>query len=235
MLKHENRKFLLAVSLLFLSILVTYKIPHRLVSVSELLIKPFQNGNRTFFTSGIVPFVLFFVGISLLFSLKRYARRSKLLLFLVIIIVIIPFMKLSIDISRSLFYLVTQANFKTIDMEDSRINIQEVNDTMVASFQLELKDYSWSRKEFKVRIYLPEELSSYSGIDVYEPDMSYRTGGYLKTFIVDAPLVFKITDETAVSQLFLSDWRSGRIVYELYNEEEVIKIIDQGYNQRIKR
>lgn len=137
-------------------------------------------------------------------------------------------MKWSIDMSRSVYYLATHAKLKTIDMKDSNLSISAQNDKLTVSVHLDLIDYGWDQKEFKLRVYLPVTLSEFCDVDVYEFDKLYFTHGKKSNLIINETFVICLEDRVHIDGVSRIDWYQQEIIYELFNNEESIQIVDHG-------
>ena len=87
----DNKKLIWYLGIIFIAILLTYKLPHNSNSIIQYVISPIRVGNNSvFYLSGIIPLVLLIIGISGLFKLERFRSTSKLLIFITIILLVIP-------------------------------------------------------------------------------------------------------------------------------------------------
>ena len=117
---------------------------------------------------------------------------------------------------------------KTVDIVDANVNLGSSNDKLTINFKLELIDYSRGQNKFKIRAYLPKELSEYTGKEFYEFEKDYITYGNRNKMDVEEHIVINSDNEDARRSLTDSQWYQKDFEYELYNEKEVIKVIDHG-------
>ena len=100
-LSKDNKMLIKYLGIIFISTLLTYKLPHDSYSIIQYIIRPIRYKGSTIYLTGIIPLVLFFIGIKGLFKIERFADKSKILLFIVIILIIIPIMKGTLDFTRT--------------------------------------------------------------------------------------------------------------------------------------
>lgn len=230
MLSKDNKKFFIYTGILYLAVFLSYKIPHDSRSLAEIIIKPIRDGGSVFYPSSLVCLVIFIIGIYGFLQLERFSKRSKLLIFLLLIMLFLPFIKWSVDMGRTAYYSLVQNNLRSVDIEDSNITFNGVNDKLVITVNFTLVDYGNSQKQFKCRVYLPETLSKLTGIEIYEPQTVYITNGkHAKQAIIET---FDVNLKEGVSfdQLVSSNFNYEDATYELYNDKETVKIIDYGYS-----
>ncbi|MGO1469222.1 MAG: hypothetical protein ACTHW2_04290 [Tissierella sp.] len=227
----DNKNLLKYLGILFLTVLLTYKLPHDSYSIIEYIIPPIKTkGGGVFYLSGIVPLILFIIGVKGLFKLERFEDNSKLLLFFVTIIIVIPLMKWTIDVSRTNYHWIKDDGLKSIEIEESSISLTGSDDEIVMNVSLELKDYSRSRNEFKIRVYLPENLKEHTGKRFYDLENYYIThNGRRNTSTIEEDIAIKsINGEEEAERLFDSNWYLEDMKYELYNNEEKVEFIQHG-------
>jgi len=213
--------------MLLLSVLLSYKIPHDSYSVAQYIIKPIRNeGGGVFYPSSLIPLTIGLIGIIEFVNLERFANKSKILITLLALVIIIPLMKWSIDFTRTNYYWIRQDHLNAVDIEDPHISLSSINNKVTINMAFDLKDYSRSKNEFKIRVYLPKSLSEFSGIKTYESEKSYLTYGNRNKLSVDESIV--IDSNKDINQIFDSKWYREDVIYELYNEDEVIRIIEHG-------
>lgn len=71
-------------------------------------------------------------------------------------------------------------------------------------------------------------FKEYVGIDSYELKNEYRTHGTRQKVKVDEQISVKLEDEDILTNLNDTDWNNEDIIYEIYNENEVVRYIDHG-------
>ena len=107
-LSTDNKRMIFSLIMLFLAVLVSYKIPHDSYSVAQYILKPIKSGNSTFYSSGLIPLVFGLIGIIEFINLERSASKSQIVLFLFVIAIILPFMKWSLDFTRTNYNWINQ-------------------------------------------------------------------------------------------------------------------------------
>ncbi|AFS78725.1 hypothetical protein Curi_c17180 [Gottschalkia acidurici 9a] len=224
----DNKKLLKYLGIMFISVLITYKLPHDSYSIIEHIIMPIEYKDSVVYLSGIIPLVLLFISIKGIFNLKRAEGRNKLLLFLMIITVIMPMMKWSLDITRTGYYWIKKDSLRSVDIGDSKVSLSGSNDKLTMTLNLELIDYGMTQNNFKIRVYLPKALKTYNNQDFYELENEYLTNGNRRKRTIREEIVLNLNDKNGMEKLFDSKWHWEDLKYELYNEDEVVEIIKRG-------
>jgi hypothetical protein len=227
-LSKDNKRLLKYLGIIFIAVLLTYKLPHDSYSIIQYIIRPIRYKNSTIYLSGIIPLILFIIGIKGLFKLERFAHRSKILIFIVVTFIIIPVMKSTLDFTRTSYYALKGTGLRAVDIVDANADLTSSNKELAIDLKLELIDYGKRGNEFKIRVHLPEKLSEYTGKEFYEFEKNYVTHGNRNKIKIDEQIVIKSDNDNLYSTLSGSQWYLDEFEYELYNEKEVIKIIDRG-------
>ena len=225
----ENKKLLQYLGIILIAVLLTYKLPHDSYSIIQYIIPPIKGENSVTHLSGIVPLILFIIGIKGLFNLERFADKSRLLIFMAVVLVLIPAMKWTLDLSRTNYHWIKGDGLKAIDIEESDISVRTSNDEKVISMTLELKDYSRKQNKFKVRVYLPQGLRDHVGEEFYNFESDYYTHGRRSISNIREEIGIKPNDDYETSELSDSKWYWEDVKYELYNDEEKVEIIRHGF------
>jgi hypothetical protein len=90
----DIKRLIIYLGLLFLAVVLTYKLPYDSYSISQYIIPPIKTGPGGYvYLSGLLPSALYLIGIIGILSLERFANKSKLMILLVIIIAVVPTMK----------------------------------------------------------------------------------------------------------------------------------------------
>lgn len=140
-------------------------------------------------------------------------------------------MNLSLDFTRTNYHWIMRDGLNAVDIADSNIDLSGSDDQLTINFNIKLIDYSRSRNEFKIRVYLPKSLSDYVGKEFYEFENDYRTYGNRNILNVKEQIVVKSDNNYSQQRLFDSGWYLEDVEYELYNKEEAIKIIEHGQQE----
>jgi len=93
---------------------------------------------------------------------------------------------------------------------------------------LSIKDYSRGNNTFKIRVYLPKTLSETLGLEYYDLENTYMTHDGSNGGLVQEDIVFDRVDIDSKMNLYESNWHYEKVVYELYNDNQTITIIDYG-------
>ena len=225
----ENKKALQYLGIIFIAVLLTYKLPHDSYSITQYIIPPIRGENSVTHLSGILPLVLFIIGIKGLLNLERFADKSRLLIFIAVVLVIIPGMKWTLDVSRTNYHWIKGDGLKAIDIDESDISLKRVNDEKIISITLKLKDYGRKQNRFKIRVYLPKGIDAYIDEEFYDFERDYYTHGNRSASNIHEDIIIKLNNNYEAGELSDSQWYWEDVVYELYNDEEKIKIIRHGY------
>lgn len=223
----DNKNLLKYLGVVFIAVLLTYKLPHDSYSIVEYIIPPIRNNNSVIYLSGLVPLVLFVVGIKGLFKLERFKDKSKLLVFIAVIVILIPLMRWTLDFSRTNYHWIKDDGLKAIDIEDANISLSGSDSKTTVKVNMELKDYGRKQNKFKIRMYLPESLNLYTGKEFYEFENYHFTYGNRNITNIEEEIVLEF-DSEKTEELFESKWYWENVEYELYNDDEAIKIIQHG-------
>lgn len=223
----DNKKLFKTLGIIFIAVLLTYKLPHNSYSIIQYIIPPIRSNNSVIYLSGLVPLILFIIGIKGLFNLERFKDKSKLLVFIIVLIIVIPLMKWTLDFSRTNYHWLKNDGLNAIDIQDSNISLSGFDNEMTVNVSIELKDYSRKQNRFKVRIYLPESLNTYTDKEFYEFENYYFTHGNRNITNIEEEIVLEL-DKEEINELFESKWHWENVEYEIYNDEETIKIIQHG-------
>ncbi|ERK30115.1 hypothetical protein [Clostridium intestinale] len=222
----DNKKLFKYLGIIFISVLICYKLPHSSYSIIEYIIRPIRINYTTIYLAGLVPLVLFIIGIKGLFKLKRNEKKSKFFIFIVTVFVIIPIMKWSLGFARSSYHFIIKDGLNSLDIIDSKVNLGSNNNDFSINVNMEIIDYGSSNKDFKVKVYLPKSLTDILGEEVYDLERSYNTYGHKGKIYVNEKIVLKNVNEKMHGEIFKTMWSFDPIRYELYNNDQSIKIVD---------
>lgn len=137
----DNKKLILYLVIIFIAVLLTYKLPHNSYSIIQYIIPPIRLGNNSvLYLSGLVPLVLIIIGIRGLFKLERFRNTSKLLIFITIVLLVIPVMNWGLDFSRTNYHWIKDDGLMALDIEKSNISLSSTDDEMIINIKLDLKD-----------------------------------------------------------------------------------------------
>ena len=71
-----------------------------------------------------------------LFKIERFAGKSKLLIFIAVVLIFVPAMKGTLDFSRTNYHSIKGDGLEAVDIEESNMSINSTNDEMVISINL---------------------------------------------------------------------------------------------------
>lgn len=226
-MKSETKKLLQYTAVLFLMVLISKQLPHTSYSMIEYIIRPFKIGNGTMKLSGIVPLILFIFCVRGIFRLEKF-KNSKVVTFLVIVIAILPIMNWTIDMTRTGYHFIRRDGLNGIDFEESKISLLGYEDTVTLNVNITIRDYSRGNDEFKIRVYLPKTMSESLDLEYYDLDNTYITHGGSYGLSVQEDIVLHNVDIKNKNNLFQSNWHQEKVIYELYNDDQTIRIVDYG-------
>lgn len=106
-------------------------------------------------------------------------------------------------------------------------NCHIINTIIKHSLNLKLKDYDKSTNKFKFRVYLPKSISEYSALKTYESKNFYISNGNHEKFDITESIVVNL-DNNTIQKILDSKWYYEEVKYELYNEKEIVEIINHG-------
>lgn len=224
-MKKDNKRLLQYLGLIFIAVLLVYRLPYRPYSIIQYLIPPIKLGNNSrLYLSGLIPLIIFIIAIQGLFKLERFKGKSKVVIFFLVLIILIPLMNWILDVSRTNYHWIKGDELKAIEIEESSISLNGSSEETSLSFTLDIKDYSKKANNFKIRIVLPENMSRYTDKKTYELDDDYFTYGRRDLNHIEGRVDLELKDEDTQRQLFESDWSGEEIEYEFYNEKEKFRL-----------
>lgn len=226
-MEKDNKNLLKYLAIILAVVLLTYELPHDSYSIIEYIIPPIPTSKGTIFISGFIPLVLFIIGIRGIFKLERFKYKSKIFVFLTVIIIVIPLMIWTLDYARTTIHWVRGDGLAAVDIEESNIGLSGSESEVNMDIELELKDYSRKENKFKIRVYIPESWVPYTGKEFYDLENYYFTQGDRSITNIEEGVNLKL-DSKQVNELFESEWFLDDVEYELYNDKEKVRIIQHG-------
>lgn len=220
----DNKRLLKYLGILFIAVLLVYKLPHDSYSIAQYMIRPIRYKNGALYLSGIIPLILIIISIKGFWSLERFRDRSKILMLLLVLVIVMPIMNWTLDLTRTSYHWVNRDGLNGVDIMEPNISLGGSNDKVTINISLEVIDYSKNTNDFGIRVYMPDSLSDYVGMQVIELENSYRTHGDREVIRVNESIVINLN--RSLDHDF--QWANESTNYELYNEKEVVKIIDHG-------
>lgn len=221
----DNKKLYKYLGIFFIVVLLAYKLPHDSYSISQYIIRPISIGNFKLVISGLLPLVVFIIGMKGIFGLEKVKKRGKFKYFILIVVVIMPMMKWSIDYTRIGYHWIKKDGLNSVDIMESDMNIGHSKKELTISIDLELKNYSDRPKRFKLRVYYPKSVSEYIGEKYYEFDDEYYISTHRSPLEIHEKIVIELKDINKQVDLFETEWFWEDMEFELYIEKEVVRII----------
>lgn len=229
-MRKESIKLIKYLGIIFIALVLSYKLPHDSYSLIQYIIKPIRLGsNCVLYLSGIIPLIFIIIGIKGIFGLEKFAKINRIMIILFIFAVVIPFMNWTIDFARINYYSLKDDGINSIDIKESEITLGNSNDDIIINISIELKDYSRRRNEFRMRVFLPKSLSECIGTEYYELENNYATNGNNHTFNVNEQIFVDTENADRLNKLLDTVWYWEDVKYELYNDEETVNIIEHGF------
>lgn len=228
-LSNDNKRILKALGIIFIAVLLNYKLPHKPYSTIEYIIRPIKKGNTTIYLAGFIPLILIVIATNILAKVEKLKYRNTSLIFIAILVIITPIMRKGLDITRTVYHFLADDGLYSIELLNIRTSLGITDNNAKIDIKLDLKDYGKGDKVFKIRIYFPEELKEIIGEEYYESERVHSIYGNRKLRSIDEVIVFKLEEDNLKEKL-LNDWKiNGKFEYEFYNEEEAIRITDKDF------
>ena len=224
----DNINLVKYLGVLFLAALLIYKLPHDSYSIVQYIIRPIRFGSGYLHLSGLIPLILIIIAIKGFVRLERFEKKSKLFIIIVALVMLMPIMTWVLEVTRTNYHWVKKDGLNAVDIKESNISLASYNEELRIQIELKLIDYSRSSNEFKIRVYLPDSLSDYVGEKTYVLENYYRTHGNRKIIELDEYILINLDKDTIDEDIFASQWYYDEVIYELFNEQEAVKIIDHG-------
>jgi hypothetical protein len=163
-----------------------------------------------------------------LFKLERYAKKSKVWMTIFFLIIVIPFMKWTIDFARTSYHSIKNDGINSVEIIESDSSFRSNHNSLYMNIELDLKNYSNHSNEFKIRVYPPKSLRKYTGIEYYELDQQYVMGGYQSKLNIDEEILVEIDKMNWFNEFFDSKWYYDDVKYELYNDNYTVSNLVHG-------
>lgn len=222
----DYKDLLKYLGLIFITVLLTYKLPRDSYSIMQYIIKPIRFENSVLSISAIVPLALFIVAIKGLFKTEPIGIQNKIAILIIVLLLVIPLMKGSLDLAKNAYFGAMTDELKSIDIKNSNISISEINNnTATINVSLTLTDYGRNNSNFKVRMYLPESLKTSFQVDFLEFDESYRIFGNRDFLNITKEITVPLEEGTTVEKIKDTHWSWDTYKYELYNESSFSELI----------
>lgn len=123
----DDKELLKCLVTIFAAVLLSYQLPHDSYSIIQFIIRPIRVGSGTIYLAGCIPLVMIIISIKRLFKLKRFAETSKLLLIIVVLILVLPIMRSSLDVVKATYFWVMNDELRTIDIVDTEIKFSGIS------------------------------------------------------------------------------------------------------------
>lgn len=221
----DSIKLIKYFGLIFIAVLISYELPHDSYSLIQYIIKPIKFNHGEIYLSGIIPFIIICIGIKGIWGLERFEKKNKIWIALLIFVLVIPFMKWTIDFARVNYHSLRNDGLNAIEIQESNIRLGSTDDSTKINITLKLKNYSRRHNEFKIRVYLPKSLSEYTGKEYYELENYYVMRGN-NTLNVNEQIVVKTKHTDEYDDFLNSNWFYEEVKYELYDDKESVYNIE---------
>lgn len=214
---------------IFISVFLVYPLPHDSYSIIQYIIKPIRFDDSVLFLSGLLPLAILFIGVKGLFKLRWFANRSKILVTIIVLLLVIPLMRGSLEIVKSTFLSSLNEELVSIDLEDVKIEFEEITDNeAIVNVKLALIDYGKEKRKFNVRMQLPESLKVCFNTDFLDFEESYNSFGNNHKIIINKRMKAKLADGIEIEDVMDSHWYWETYYFDLYNGKNSSKLIYHG-------
>lgn len=133
-----------------------------------------------------------------------------------------------LDITRSSYHTVKNDTVQSIDILESQISLNRINEDVNVNINLDLKNYHFRPNRFKIKVYLPKTLSFYTGITSFNFLDSYIISPLNDSLSISESFEVDISDDT-YDYISDSNWSNESVRYELYDENQTSTYIDYSY------
>lgn len=213
---NDKKRILTGLGIIFMAVLLIYKLPHRPYSIIEYIIKPMEIKGSIVNISGLIPIVLIVVATNVLSKVEKLKKVNSSIIFLVILVLVMPVMNWTIELARTGYYSFKGEGVSSVEIVDTRPVLGIEDHRATIDVNINLKDYSMDGSKVRVRICFPEELAEIINKKSYESGTVHNTFGSRKVREVREVIAFELENEEIKDKL-LDYWRSGvKLEYELY-------------------
>jgi len=227
-LSKDIKGLLKNLGLIFISALLTYKLPRDSYSVIQYLIPPIRFENSVLYLSGLFPLILLIAGIKGLFKLRWFENRSRLLVIITVFVLMMPIMRGSLDRAKSI-YLSQFEGLRAIDLKDVDIQITGLKgNEATIKVKLGLIDYGSGNRNVGVRMYLPESMKSLINRDFVDFKDSYNTYGRSREINIEKEINVQSADGATIDDIIDSHWDWETVYFDLYNDKSFSMLIYHG-------
>jgi hypothetical protein len=227
-MKIDHKQLLKYLALIFISVLLSYKLPYENYSIMQYLIKPIRFEDSVLTIAALFPLLLIIIGIKILFKANSFSTRNKIAIVIITFLLVTPLMKTSLDVAKAAYFGVN-LELKTIDIKDANISFTDIKgNKAIINIGLNITDYGKDGNNFKVRMYLPESLSAFFNEDVIELGQSFETYGNRHTLNISEHVTVPLKEGTSTEEIFDSHWYWETFKYELYNESNSTVLTHHG-------
>lgn len=211
----DSKALLKYLGIMFIAVLLMYKLPQDSYTVVEYIIRPIPIGNGVLTLAGIVPVGLFILGFFGMCRLERFAGKNKVALFIILVLLVLPVMKGSVDAAKRGYYWLTDNGLETINLQQASIMTSSSQDRILLTIHLELVDYGKTPNSFRVKVYPPATLKEILDREFIEFDGSYTTHGGGSSLVL----------QHSIDLYDRYDWNFlDTYVFELYNDETWVRL-----------
>ncbi len=215
--------------IIFISMILVYKLPQDSYSMIQYIIKPIRFENSVLNLSGLVPLIMLFIGIRGLFRLEWFADKSKLLITIIVLILVMPAMRGTLDMAKTIYLSNLNNEMRSIDFKDIDIKVSSITDHDVTlNIKLELTDYREDMSDFQIRMYLPDSWTVYFDKEFIDFEESYKSFGRRSPIIVDKEILVQLADGITRDNVLDSQWYWETFEFELFNNIDSSKLIYHG-------
>lgn len=121
-MRYDNKNLFKYLGIIFIAALLTYKLPHKSYSTIEYIIRPIRIKYGWFYLSGLIPLILIIVGTNGIGRLEKFKDRSKVLIFILVLGIVMPIMHGFLDRTRTAYHWLSYDGLGSIDIMDNAIS-----------------------------------------------------------------------------------------------------------------
>lgn len=227
-MKYFNKDVFKYWGLIILSVLLITKLPHDSFSIIQYSIPPITFGHSMIQLAGLVPLIMYIVGIKGLLRLEYFAGRNKTLVVLGILFIITPLLRDVCEFIKVPYYQLV-SDVRSIELEDSHLYTEEITEKgLMVNVELELIDYSNTGNEFSVILHFPKSWESLSGQSEYKFKEDYHTRGHKGRFKISEQFIIPFKEGYSLEELQNESWYRDTYKYELQSKSQAVTLIVHG-------
>lgn len=241
-MERDDKELFKNIGYLFLSVLITMRLPQDSYSINEYIIRPIRFYDSMIYIAGIVPLALGIFGIRGILRSERFKNSNAVLVVLVIVLLVVPMIRGALETSKSTVIKMIDHELRSLHLYSGDISILHNSYEEKTSLRvyLNLVDYGRSPSNFQVRVYLPESWSTFTDVQYLELPGTYSTYGNRTGVKIEEAVIMPMKELPDKIDLWDSKWYWETFRFELYNENGQTNVMYRGkrgitkYNETTK-